>query len=273
MGRDEQAGVRGDVRRAPGVDEALRDGPRRVREGLLRRRRPPLPRQGAGDHGEGVALDVRLQHVPAAGDRGGADGLRARLHGPGPVRLQGDGEEHGRAELVHVRAAQPGPQAGAHRRDELRGRDQEVDILGAELRAPPAGRAPHALLGQRGRRRREHGRVLRPVGHGEDDVVCRPVARAHRRRRARVVRRGRVQLRGRLLRQGHPPERGGRARNLRDDARVRDAGRERRAPARPHHRLRRLHDHGEHAAELPHLVHPQRERGRHGRACPRRSCS
>ena len=49
------------------------------------------------------------------------------------------------------------------------------------------------------------GRLLRPLGDGQDDAVRRSAAEPHRRRRARLGRRLRLQLRGRLLRQDDPP--------------------------------------------------------------------
>ena len=94
---------------------------------------------------------------------------------------------------------------------------------------PPAarGRLPDALLGERRRRRRRRD-LLRPLRHRQDDALRRSRARADRRRRARLGRRRRLQLRGRLLREGDPPLGRGRARDLRDDAHVRDDPRERR---------------------------------------------
>ena len=71
-------------------------------------------------------------------------------------------------------------------------------------------------------------RLLRPLRHGQDDALGRSRAPPDRRRRARLGRRRRLQLRGRLLREGDPPLRGGRARDLQDDAHVRDGPRERR---------------------------------------------
>ena len=62
------------------------------------------------------------------------------------------------------------------------------------------------------------GRLLRPVGDGQDDALRRPGAEPHRRRRARLGTGRRLQLRGRLLRQDDPPLADLRARHLLDDA-------------------------------------------------------
>ena len=83
---------------------------------------------------------------------------------------------------------------------------------------PDARRAADALGRQRGAGRR-HGRLLRPVGHRQDDALGRPGAHPDRRRRARLGPRRRLQLRGRLLRQDHPPVTDLRARHLLHDAR------------------------------------------------------
>jgi phosphoenolpyruvate carboxykinase (ATP) len=58
-------------------------------------------------------------------------------------------------------------------------------------------------------------RVLRPVGHRQDDAQADADPHADRRRRAWLVRSRHLQLRGRLLRQDDQPPRGGRARDLR----------------------------------------------------------
>ena len=110
---------------------------------------------------------------------------------------------------------------------QLRRRDQEVDLHGAELPAAAAERAVDALLGEH-RRGRRHGAVLRPVGHRQDDAVERSGAQADRRRRARLERSRRLQLRRRLLREDDPAVGRGRAADLRDDAALRHGARERR---------------------------------------------
>ena len=127
--------------------------------------------------------------------------------------------------------AQLRQEARAHRRHELRGRDQEVDLQHPQLHSAAAERAVDALLGQhrRGRRRRA---LLRPVGHRQDDALERSGSDADRRRRARLERSRRVQLRGRLLREDHPALGRGRAADLRDDAAVRHGARERRGRSR-----------------------------------------
>ena len=81
-----------------------------------------------------------------------------------------------------------------------------------------------ANVGDDGRRRG----VLRALGDRQDDAVRRSRAQADRRRRARLGRQRRLQHRGRLLREGDPPLGRGRARDLQDDAHVRDDPRERR---------------------------------------------
>ena len=154
-----------------------------------------------------------------------------------------------------------------HRRHDVRRRDQEVGVHGHELPAARRGRPADALVGQR-RRGRRLGRLLRPVGHGQDDALRGPAAEPHRRRRARLGQRRRLQLRGRLLRQDDPPLADVRAGHLRDDAAVRDDPRERRhrpgdARARP--RLGAVHR--EHPRRLPAALHRQR---RSDRASPAR---
>jgi hypothetical protein len=108
----------------------------------------------------------------------------------------------------------------------------------------------HALLGQH-RPGRRHGDLLRPLGHRQDDPLCRQYAYADRRRRARLVRERRVQLRGRLLRQGDSPVARGGARDLRHHPALRHHPGERRdGPGEPPARSRRRPLHGEHAGEL-----------------------
>ena len=110
-----------------------------------------------------------------------------------------DGTRSGTFVVLH-----PTRGRGADRRHRVRGRDQEVDLHADERPAPARRRLPDALLGERGRRR-PRGGLLRAVGNGEDDAVCRPDAPPDRRRRARLGRRRRLQHRGRLLRQDDPP--------------------------------------------------------------------
>ena len=127
----------------------------------------------------------------------------------------------------HVHRAPSDAARGADRRHRLRRRDQEVDLHADERPAPARGRLPDALLRERRRRGRRRD-LLRPLGHRQDHALGRPRAAPDRRRRARLGRHGRLQLRGRLLREGDPPLGRGRAGDLRDDAAVRDAARERR---------------------------------------------
>ena len=99
--------------------------------------------------------------------------------------------------------APPRADGDPHRRDRVRRRDQEVRLHGHELPAARRGRAADALGGQR-RRSGRFGRLLRAVGHRQDDALGRPEAEPHRRRRARLGSGRRLQLRGRLLRQDDP---------------------------------------------------------------------
>ena len=133
----------------------------------------------------------------------------------------------GRHAHRHVRRAASRAHRAARRRHVLRGRDQEVDLHRHERPAAARRRLPDALLGERRRRRSRRG-LLRPLRHRQDDALRRPGARADRRRRARLGRQRRLQHRRRLLREGDPPVGGGRARDLRDDAHLRDDPRERR---------------------------------------------
>ena len=87
-------------------------------------------------------------------------------------------------------------------------------------------------------------------GYRQDDALGRPGAPADRRRRARLGRRRRLQLRGRLLREGDPPLGGGRARDLQDDADLRDDPRERRHGRARRRRPRRRLEDREHARRL-----------------------
>ncbi len=132
----------------------------------------------------------------------GGHGARARVHDhrraaasrrPVPARLG-----VGCRDRPEFRGA-----AGAHRRHELRRRDQEVGLHDPQLPAAAPRRAVDALLGEHraGRRRRV---VLRVVGHGQDDALERSGAAVDWRRRARLERSRRVQLRRRMLRQDDP---------------------------------------------------------------------
>ncbi len=158
----------------------------------------------------------------------------------------------------------PPPDGGDHRRDRVRGRDQEERVHRHELPHARRGRPADALGHQRGTGRRPGG-LLRPVGDGQDDPVGRSPAQPHRRRRARLGRWHHLQLRGWLLRQDHPPVADVRARHLPDDAALRDRPRERRprpADARARPRLGAVHR--EHARRLPARIHRQRRRDRGG---------
>ena len=181
-------------------------------------------------------------------DAGGARGHGAA--GTRPARSLGERRARGgRHQERDVRLPPPGPHRGRDRRDVLRRRDQEVDLHRHE-RPPAAGRRlPDALLGERRRRRARRG-LLRALGHGEDDALGGPRAAPDRRRRARLVGRRDLQLRGRLLREGDPALGGGRAGDLRDDARIRHGARERRHGRARRPRSRRRLEDGEHARGL-----------------------
>ena len=157
---------------------------------------------------------------------------RSKLAGP---RSRADGDQRGllpgrpadpRDELRGVHPARPRQAPGADRGHQLCRRDKEVGVRGDELPVAPAARASHALRRER-RVRGRRGRVLRSVGHRQDDAVERPRPAAHRGRRARVERPRGVQLRGRMLREDDPAVGRGRAADLRHDAAVRDGARER----------------------------------------------
>ena len=177
-----------------------------------------------------------------------ARGLRAAGARPAHARPRG-GSRGGRHAHRHVHRPASGPHRAARRRHVLRGRDQEVDLHGDERPAAARGRLPDALLGER-RRRRSCRDLLRPVGHGQDDALGRPRARADRRRRAWLGRQRRLQHRGRLLREGDPPVAGCRARDLSHDAHVRDDPRERRGRRDRASRSRRRLEDREHARRL-----------------------
>ena len=132
--------------------------------------------------------------------------------------------------------------------------------------AAEAERAADALLGQRGGQGRR-GRVLRPVGHGQDDALERSQPDPPRRRRARLGPERGVQLRGRLLRQDDPPVARGRARDLRHHRALRHRARERRHRSR-HARagFRRRLENRERALRLSDRLHPEGEPDRPGRA-------
>ena len=237
-----------------GFDRAARQGRRvpRTRGDPLRRRRvrrrghrSPNCRPGR-DHAP-VSRAVREDDVHRP-DRCGGGGVRAA--GARAARARARGEPGSRRNAHrHLRRAASVAHRGADRRHVLRGRDQEVDLHGDERPAAARGRLPHALLGQR-RRRRSRRRLLRPVRHGQDDAVRESGARADRRRRAWLGRRRRLQLRGRLLREGDPPVRRRGARDLPDDAHVRDDPGERRDRRVRRARPRRRLEDGEHARRV-----------------------
>ena len=78
--------------------------------------------------------------------------LPSRLHRPPRSRLPGRSRAPRHADR-HLHRAQLRQEAGADRRDPVRGRDEEVDLHGAQLSAAGAGRPADALLRQRRARR------------------------------------------------------------------------------------------------------------------------
>ncbi len=198
--------------------------------------------------------------------------IRTMLIRPGPRRT---GDVHSRSDdrrpaVVPRRSQAPRLPLGdghrhrllaqdrADRRHQLRRRDEEVGLHLSQLRAAgPEGHAD-ALLGQR-RRQERLGRVLRPVGHRQDDAVGRSRAHAARRRRARLVEGRHLQLRRRLLRQGDQAVGRSRARNLRHHQALRHGDGECRS--RSHHarsRFRRRLEDREHPHRLSARLHPER---------------
>ena len=239
MGRRERRASRGEVPRSPRqggrASRAVRD---RLRHRRVRGRRPGASNRRSRHQRSRDARALRQDAVHRA-DRRRARGLlrgRARASRAGSRGGSGGGRHAQR----DVRRPPPDAHRGADRRHVLRGRDQEVDLHGDERPAAPRGRPSDALLGQR-RRRRPRRRLLRALGHRQDDALRRSCALADRRRRARLGRPRHLQHRGRLLREGDPPLADSGARDLQDDAHVRDDSRERRRRrarrARPRRRL------------------------------------
>ena len=247
MGRRQRGASRDPVRGIAREGHSAPRGARSLRRRCVRRSRPeasdrrpggdqlPLPRALRADDvhrshgGRAARLRAASARLARAGTRGGARGRR---------------DAH-----RHVRRTAPVSPRDPDRRHLLRGRDQEGDLHVDERPAAARGRVPDALLGERRRRGRRRG-LLRSVGHRKDDALGRPRAPSDRRRRTRLGRRRRLQLRRRLLRQGDPVERGSRARDLQDDALVRDDPRERRPGRERERRSRRRLEDREHASCL-----------------------
>ena len=237
----------------------------------VRRRRSRPSNRGARDHREPVARALREDalHRP--------DGRRARRDGAAGARP---------ACAVGLGRSRTRTARGRRRSSASTRRAREVVIGGTfyagEIkksiftvmndRLPLEGVFPmhcSANLDDDGPRRG----VLRALGHGEDDALRRSRAPPHRRRRARLVGRRRLQLRGRLLRQGDPALGGGRAADLRDDARVRHRARERRHGRARRPRSRRRLEDREHARRVQARADRERAPGEAGRASRARSSS
>ena len=153
LGRGQPADGAGAVRRAAPRHPRVAGGQRAVRAGLLRRRRPAVPPADPRHHRVRLAQPVRPQPVhrrsrPRRRRRSGAEPFTV-IDAPS---FKADPARHGTASEVVI-ALNFARAAGAHRRHELRRRDQEVDLQRPELPAAAAGRAADALLGQRRRRR------------------------------------------------------------------------------------------------------------------------
>ena len=181
----------------------------------VHRRPPGSPPQPPRLHRDGLGEHLRPQPVPPAHGRR-ARRLPPELHDHLRPVVPG-GSRRPRAPGPDRDPPQPRPDGDPDRRHRVRRRDQEVRLHGDELPAARRGRPADALGGER-RRGGRLGRLLRAVGHRQDDALGRSGAEPDRRRRARLGRRRRLQLRGRLLRQDDPPVADVRAGHLRDDA-------------------------------------------------------
>jgi hypothetical protein len=159
----------------------------------LLRREQGYPHGRPLHHGSGLAGAFRGEHVHPA-DGGGAGELHARLRRL--QRLQGEGRELSgtRPPLRDGRPLQHHQPRAGHRQHLVRRRDEEGHVLHDELLPAAEGHRLHALLGQHRPERPEHGDLLRPFRHRQDDPFHRPQAPADRRRRARLGRQRRLQL-------------------------------------------------------------------------------
>ncbi len=264
VGGRQRRHLRGALRR-PARQGDGRDRRRRrpLRRRRLRRRRPEAADRRPRRHELPLPRALRADDVHRP-DRGGA--ARVRAAGARPARTRSRVRPRDRRDAQrHLRRPAPVAPGGADRRHLLRRRDQEVDLHVDERPSPARRRLPDALLRERrrGRRRRD---LLRPLRHGQDDALGRPGAVADRRRRARLGRRRRLQLRGRLLREGDQPLRGGRARDLQDDAHLRDDPRERRPRRARRRRPRRRLEDREHPRRLQARADRERAAGEARRA-------
>ena len=177
------------------------------------RRRAQAPAQGACLHGICVALVVHPQFAnPSA--KVGTRWFRPRSRNSRSALLPSrskaawvsfaDGDRH-----------RLQPRDRAHRRHELRRRNQEGRVRLSQLPSSAKGRPANALFRQR-RWRERHRAFFRPFRHRQDHALRRRLSLLDRGRRTWLGRGRRVQFRGRLLRQGDQIIPRGGAANIRD---------------------------------------------------------
>ena len=129
VGQGQSSDRRRAVRRAVTADcSSYARRTRAVRPGLLRRRRSRVPPAGPRHHRAGVAQPVRAQPVHRRSGRGRRAGAHAGVHrhrhrrASRPIR-RATARDRTCSSLLNF-----AKQAGAHRRHELRRRDQEVGL-------------------------------------------------------------------------------------------------------------------------------------------------
>jgi hypothetical protein len=161
--------------RSPVCESAgLLAGPRPVRPGLLRGRRPALHPAHPGDRAVRLALPVRAPIIRAArsaAHRGSHTRVHHLLRSPPAGHSQ-----RRRHQLGDLHRGELYQESRVDLRHQLRGRDEEVRLHHSELPAAGARHHAHALLLECGKRRRR-GPVLRLIGHGQDHA-CPPIPNA-----------------------------------------------------------------------------------------------